>query len=226
MWASLLELNGLHNSTVVTVDIAPPGAPHAFGADSKAPAQLVTATGQVIAAPTRRPQTNPVKHHLWRKYVQFVQGSSTEPATVMQVKAIMAARQQRLVASLATPGEEVADAAASYGGSMSASISSEADAAAATASAAGSPSVRVLVLLDSHHSALHVLTEMEAYCGLVSPGSFCIIEDTKLTRWTNADAGPLESVRSFVSLHPEFRVQRDRELLFTHHPYGYLQRLY
>jgi cephalosporin hydroxylase len=84
----------------------------------------------------------------------------------------------------------------------------------------------VLVLLDSHHAAAHVLTEMEAYCPLVSVGSFCIVEDTKLSRWTNSDPGPLASVQSFLAWHAEFAVDRDRELLFTHHPYGYLQRLY
>jgi cephalosporin hydroxylase len=241
MWASLLELNGLTNSSVITVDLSQPGGADAFGADSAAPAQVVTATGQVVALPKRRAQTNPTQHELWRKYVTFVQGSSVEAGTVARIRALLHARQHQLQygsgqqqqqQQTQAAGEAAGDAAAGSRvpsrvlSSMSASSGPAGDAAAARASAGGGRALRVLVVLDSHHTAAHVLAEMEAYCGLVSAGSFCIVQDTKLSRWTNADPGPLAAVRAFVGQHPEFRVQRDRELLFTHHPYGYLQRLY
>ena len=35
----------------------------------------------------------------------------------------------------------------------------------------------VLVLLDSNHSKAHVAAELEAYCGLVAPGSYQIVAD-------------------------------------------------
>lgn len=37
---------------------------------------------------------------------------------------------------------------------------------------------RVLVCLDSNHTHDHVLAELSAYAGLVSPGSYCIVFDT------------------------------------------------
>lgn len=37
---------------------------------------------------------------------------------------------------------------------------------------------------------------MRVYCPLVSKGSYCIVEDTKLSRWSTD--GPLESVHRFM----------------------------
>jgi cephalosporin hydroxylase len=39
--------------------------------------------------------------------------------------------------------------------------------------------------------------------------------------WT----GPLPAVRRFVAEHPNFQPDRERELLFTDHSFGYLKRL-
>lgn len=233
MWASLLELNGLHNSTVITMDFAQPGAPEAFGSDSKAPATLVTATGHVVVRPNRPPQTDPVRHHLWKKYVEFVQGSSVDASSVARVKALIQSKQHQLhmQADAGGSGRRWSRTGSSSKPSRHIlGVSKNATAGAAppgeAPAAGGGRQLRVLVLLDSHHSAVHVLSEMEAYCTLVTPGSFCIVEDTKLTRWTDSEPGPLAAVRSFIGWHPEFKIDRDRELLFTHHPYGYLQRLY
>jgi len=82
---------------------------------------------------------------------------------------------------------------------------------------------RVLVLLDSNHASDHVRNEMEALCPLVTVGSYCIVEDTKMSRWS-AD-GPLSSVFTFMEKHPEFEVDRSRELLYTHHVSGYIRRI-
>jgi cephalosporin hydroxylase len=230
MWASILELNGLTNSSVITVDIQKPGVTGAFGADPPAAVSAVmTANGQVVMMPRKRPQQNPVKHPLWNKYVTFVEGSSVDPATITKVKGLLQQKQHALWRS---------DAELHRGNSSRSTTTKPAESSVGASSSSSSSSsnerhitstqrpLRVLVLLDSHHAAAHVLTEMESYCPLVSAGSFCVIEDTKLTRWTNSDPGPMASVQSFLGWHPEFAVDRDRELLFTHHPYGYLQRLY
>ncbi|GAX73538.1 hypothetical protein CEUSTIGMA_g989.t1 [Chlamydomonas eustigma] len=82
---------------------------------------------------------------------------------------------------------------------------------------------KVMVLLDSHHTEYHVIEEMEAYCPLVSVGYYCIVEDTKMSRWSST--GPLEAVVRFLANHPEFILDRGRELLYSHHSKGYLKRI-
>jgi cephalosporin hydroxylase len=89
------------------------------------------------------------------------------------------------------------------------------------ASALGKKSV--MVALDSAHHGLHVAKELELYCPLVTVGSYCIIEDTKMSRW-HSD-GPLAAVKDFVGRHPEFVIDRSRELLYSHHTFGYLKRV-
>eukprot|EP00955_Chlamydomonas_euryale_P057343 356731-Chlamydomonas_euryale.AAC.8 len=82
----------------------------------------------------------------------------------------------------------------------------------------------VMVTLDSGHHKELVLEEMLLFCPLVSIGQYCIVEDTKMSRWHST--GPLEAVREFLNHHPgEFEVDRARELLYTHHSMGYLKRI-
>lgn len=81
----------------------------------------------------------------------------------------------------------------------------------------------VMVTLDSGHSSAHVAKELELYCPLVTVGSYCIVEDTKMSRW-HSD-GPLGAVLEFVRRHPEFEIDRSRELLYSHHASGYLKRV-
>ncbi len=86
---------------------------------------------------------------------------------------------------------------------------------------------------------------MAIYCPLVSVGCYCIVEDTKMSRWSSD--GPLASVHKFLKKHPEFelvsaegigepavalgvppsppRQDRKRELLYSHHTFGYLKRI-
>ncbi|GFH07973.1 uncharacterized protein HaLaN_02865, partial [Haematococcus lacustris] len=63
---------------------------------------------------------------------------------------------------------------------------------------------------------------MDHYCQLVTAGSYCIVEDVKLSRWSSN--GPLAAIRAFLAAHPDFRSDRQRELLYTHHASGYLLR--
>ena len=46
--------------------------------------------------------------------------------------------------------------------------------------------------------------EMEKYCVLVTPGSYCIVEDTKISRW--ASIGPHEAVQEFLLKHHDFEM--------------------
>lgn len=87
----------------------------------------------------------------------------------------------------------------------------------------------VMVVLDSDHSASHVRREMEAYCGLVTKGSYLLTQDgviDELLMFRPARPGPLKAIHDFLSLHPEFEVDeaRSRRFLVTHHPMGWLRR--
>lgn len=89
---------------------------------------------------------------------------------------------------------------------------------------------RVMVVLDSDHSAKHVLAELLAYAPLVTPLQFCVVEDTNLTghpvdvAWKGG-AGPHEAVEAFLSSHPEFvREPMAERYLLSMMPGGWLQR--
>lgn len=53
---------------------------------------------------------------------------------------------------------------------------------------------------------------------------YCIVEDTKLSRLSRYDPGPLAAVRSFLKEHPGWTADRSRELLYSQHVLGYLKR--
>ncbi len=102
------------------------------------------------------------------------------------------------------------------------------------------PTDRVMVFLDSCHSKAHVLSELEAYSKLVTPGSYIVATDGSMGflhdvprapddwSWNN----PLAAAKEFLSTHPEF-VQEDPKWPFnesnltenvTHWPKAYLKR--
>ena len=88
---------------------------------------------------------------------------------------------------------------------------------------------RVLVILDSDHRRDHVLAELRAYAGLVTVGSYVIVEDTNINghpvepEW---GAGPMEAVETFLAEDPRFAPDAERERFFmTSNPSGYLRRL-
>ncbi|GAB4339009.1 MAG: CmcI family methyltransferase [Candidatus Abyssubacteria bacterium] len=74
------------------------------------------------------------------------------------------------------------------------------------------PGESALVILDSCHSKEHVLAELEAYSGLVTPGSYIIATDGIMkdlydvprgdAKWTSDN--PSFAAKEFIAEHPEF----------------------
>jgi cephalosporin hydroxylase len=81
-----------------------------------------------------------------------------------------------------------------------------------------------------------ILSEIEAYAPLVSPGSYCVVFDTIVDEmpksafpnrpWGPGD-NPKTAVRSFLAGHPEFAIDAGihQKLLVTVAPEGFLKRL-
>lgn len=95
---------------------------------------------------------------------------------------------------------------------------------------------RVLVCLDSMHTHDHVLAELEAYAGLVTPGSYCVVFDTFVQdmprdffpdRPWNVGDNPKTAVWEYLKSHPEFEIDHlvDNKLLVSAAPDGYLKRV-
>lgn len=87
----------------------------------------------------------------------------------------------------------------------------------------------IFVILDSDHSQSHVRRELDCYAPLVTPGSFCLVQDGVIdTLWMlrGDRPGPLPAIKDFLKTHPEFEVdgERERRFLVTHHPMGWLRR--
>lgn len=94
--------------------------------------------------------------------------------------------------------------------------------------AALAPAGPRLVLLDSDHSAAHVLAELRAYSPLVTPGSYVVVEDTNLGHQVVPDfgPGPAEGLAQWLAEDsPPFGADPDCERLgLTWSPGGYLRR--
>ncbi len=102
------------------------------------------------------------------------------------------------------------------------------------------PGEKVLVILDSCHSAAHVSAELEAYGALVSEGSYLIAADGIMQRLPTAprsqpDWGinnPITAVEAFLHSHPEFKAaplqpafnEGSAQPVATYWPAGYLRR--
>lgn len=102
------------------------------------------------------------------------------------------------------------------------------------------PEDSVMVLLDSNHSKEHVCAELEAYGGLVTPGSYIVATDGVMKdlydvprgrpewKWDNPAAAAME----FVRQHSEFVLEQpqwpfNESLLsdnITHWPNAWLRR--
>ncbi|MBI2901706.1 MAG: GNAT family N-acetyltransferase [Planctomycetes bacterium] len=95
---------------------------------------------------------------------------------------------------------------------------------------------RVLVCLDSNHTAAHVSAELAAYWGFVSVGSYLVVFDTAIEELSQSDFpdrpwgpgnSPKTAVDAFLASNDRFVVDRELEarLLFTVAPGGYLRRV-
>ena len=95
---------------------------------------------------------------------------------------------------------------------------------------------RVLVSLDSNHTHVHVLAELNAYADLVSVGSYCIVFDTVVEdlpagsfpdRPWDVGNNPKTAVHEWLKTHPEFEIDKkiDNKLLISVAPDGYLKRV-
>lgn len=88
---------------------------------------------------------------------------------------------------------------------------------------------KVLVILDSAHTAKHVLNELRAYAPLVNMGSYVIVQDSVINGHPlpgNTGPGPWEAVHEFMQGNPEFTIDRTRErLLVTANRDGFLKRI-
>jgi cephalosporin hydroxylase len=87
----------------------------------------------------------------------------------------------------------------------------------------------VLVILDSDHSEQHVYNELTHYSALVTPGSYCLVQDGVIDRlriFKGTRPGPLPAIMRFLKEHDDFIVREDlsNRFLITHHPKGWLQR--
>ena len=94
------------------------------------------------------------------------------------------------------------------------------------AETAGGP---VMVVLDSDHSAQHVLAELRAYAPLVTPGSLMLVQDgviDTLPMFSAFRPGPLPAIEAFLAESSDFELDArlDKRFLVTHHPSGWLRR--
>ena len=88
---------------------------------------------------------------------------------------------------------------------------------------------KVMVVLDSDHSAAHVLNELRLYAPLVTPGQYLVVEDTNVNGHPVVPAfgpGPMEALDTFLAENKGFKIDEAREkFLLTFNPRGYLRKV-
>lgn len=93
----------------------------------------------------------------------------------------------------------------------------------------------VLVLLDSCHTADHVLREMELYGPLVTVGSYLVVYDTLVEfedkphddrPWGKGNS-PYTAVQQFLKKHSEFELDEsiEQKIVITSCPGGWLRKV-
>jgi cephalosporin hydroxylase len=99
---------------------------------------------------------------------------------------------------------------------------------------------KVMVILDSNHSKQHVLDELEAYCDLVTPGSYIVATDGSMQDLHDVPRGrpdwtwnnPTKAAEEFLRTHREFVLEQPTWLFnesgltdnITHWPGAWLFR--
>jgi cephalosporin hydroxylase len=96
------------------------------------------------------------------------------------------------------------------------------------------PDEKVLVTLDSNHSAAHVAKELEMYAPMVTPDSYLVVFDGVMQVLTDAPGGspgwdkdnPWQAVQGFLDRNDEFEVDPYyNRLKVTYCPGGFLKRV-
>lgn len=85
-----------------------------------------------------------------------------------------------------------------------------------------------LVILDSDHSMLHVLAELDAYRDLVRPRGYFVVEDTNVNGHPvrpDFGPGPAEAVNVWLDRTDSFLTDLEIEPFVTFAPAGYLLRV-
>lgn len=100
------------------------------------------------------------------------------------------------------------------------------DVVRAKASACAGP---VMVILDSDHTCQHVRKELEHYAPLVTPGSYCLVQDGAIDTeavFATDRPGPLPAIDEFLRTTSDFELDTARceRFLITHHPRGWLRK--
>ncbi len=90
---------------------------------------------------------------------------------------------------------------------------------------------KVLVIHDGDHSEESVYKNLVEYSGLVTQGSYFIVEDSIIDVFTPAEgigghSGPLNAVTEFLKNDKSFIVDKDKErYLLTYNQCGFLKRI-
>lgn len=91
------------------------------------------------------------------------------------------------------------------------------------------PGDKIVVILDSDHSAQHVLDELRIYNKYVTHGSYLIVEDTCMNGHpilSGSGPGPMEGLAEFLQENDDFIVDETKEKFFvTWNPKGYLKKV-
>jgi len=84
----------------------------------------------------------------------------------------------------------------------------------------------VLINQDGGHGEDQVYRDLVDYCGLVSVGSYYIVEDTLLYPYAGLKEGPLMAINKFLETNPGFVIDLECErYILTANPSGYLKRI-
>jgi cephalosporin hydroxylase len=89
---------------------------------------------------------------------------------------------------------------------------------------------RTLVILDSDHTASHVLAEARSYAEFVTVGDYMLVQDgaiDELRSMRHVRPGPLVAVGEFLRQDSRFEIDRVRseKYLTAHSPSGWLRRV-